>query len=69
MTDEGRHYVEFAAALKALAATDPRYSEVIAEMDHIWWRLGEPEREEIEGLLIAIDEVERTGRAIPGGIK
>jgi hypothetical protein len=56
MTDEGKRYVELADALKALGACDPRYSEVV------WWRLSEPEREEIERLLIAIDEVVKTER-------
>src|SRR5680860_294592 len=65
MSAEGRCYVEFASELKALAATDPRYGEVVGEMDRIWWSLGEPEREEIEGLLIAIDEVERSGKGYP----
>jgi hypothetical protein len=65
MTAEGRRYVELAADLKNLASANPRYGEVVGEMDRIWKHLVEPEREEIEGLLIAIDEVERTGKGFP----
>lgn len=65
MTAEGRRYVELAAELKALDASASRYDEVADEMDRIWWRLSEPEREEIDGILIAIDEVDRTGKGHP----
>ena len=65
MTDDGKRYVELAAELKVLRASDARYGEVSGEMDRIWWRLSEPEQEEVEGLLIAIDEVERTGKGYP----
>jgi hypothetical protein len=65
VTGEDNLYVEFVAELKLLDASAPRYVEITAEMDRIWWQLSEPEREEIEGLLIAIDEVERTGKGYP----
>ena len=65
MTDEGRRYVELAAELKVLRANDARYGEVSGEMERIWGQLSEPEREEVDGLLIAIDEVERTGKGYP----
>jgi hypothetical protein len=65
MTDEGKRYVGLAAVLKDLEADEPRYYEVVDEMDQIWRRLSEPERDEINGLLIAIDEVERTGEGYP----
>lgn len=65
MTDEGKRYVDLAAELKALSAGATRYAEVAGEMDRIWWRLSEPECEEVNGLLIAIDEVERTGKGYP----
>ena len=65
MTDEGKRYVKLSEDLKVLEGSDPRYGEVSAEMDRIWWRLSELEREEIEGLLIAIDVVERTGKGYP----
>ena len=65
MTDEGRRYVGLAAVLKDLDSDEPRYFEVVDEMDQIWRRLAELERDEINGLLIAIDEVERTGKGYP----
>ena len=65
MTAEGRRYVELTAELKVLDDRDPRYAEVADAMDRIWWKLGELERQEIEGCLIALDEVERTGKGYP----
>lgn len=65
MTDEGNRYVGLAALLNDLDADEPRYHAVAGEMDQIWRSLTEPEREEINGLLIAIDEVERTGNGYP----
>jgi hypothetical protein len=65
MTDEGKRYVDLADELKALSAGAPRYAVVAGEMDRIWRCLSELEREEIDGLLIAIDEVERTGKGYP----
>lgn len=65
MTDEGRRYVELAAELKLLDANASRYDEVSAEMDRLWWQLGDSEQEEIEGFLIAADEVECIGNGYP----
>jgi hypothetical protein len=60
-----RRYVELGEEMKTLNYKAPRYLEVLGEMDRIWAGLSELEREEIEGLLIAIDEVERTGKGYP----
>lgn len=65
MTDEGRRYVGLAVVLKDLNSDEPRYFKIIDEMDQIWWRLGELEHDEINGILIAIDEVEHTGKGHP----
>lgn len=65
MTDEGRRYVELAEVLKDLDADDPRYDEGVDEADQIWRRLGAAEREQINGLLFALDEVARTGKGYP----
>ena len=65
MTAEGTRYVELAAELKKIAGNVPRYTEIAGEMDRIWGNLTDLEREEIDGLLISIDEVERTGKGYP----
>lgn len=65
MTTEGKRYVGFAALLNDLDADDPRYHVIVGEMEQIWRSLTEPEREEINGLLIVIDEVKRTGKGYP----
>lgn len=65
MTDEGKRYVELAAELEKLDGASQRYDEVAGEMDRIWWELSEPERDEINGLLIALDEVARNGKGYP----
>lgn len=65
MTDEGKRYVDLVEELKTLDRANVRYAEVSGEADRIWWTLSESEQEEIEGLLFAIDMVERTGRGYP----
>jgi hypothetical protein len=65
LTDARRRYVECAGELKKLSGNTPRYAEIVGEMDRIWSQLGESEHDEITGLLIAIDEVERTGNGYP----
>lgn len=65
MTNEGKRYVGLGVVLKDLDVDEQRYDEVVGEMDQIWGRLGELERDEINGLLFAIDEVERTGKGYP----
>ena len=65
MTGAGRRYVELATELKKLVGDDPRYGEVVGAMDRIWSQLGETERDEINGLLICLDEVDRTGKGYP----
>lgn len=65
MTEQATRYLAIADELKSVDATSPRYGDLIAEADRIWWMLSESEHEQIEGLLFAIDEVDRTGKGYP----
>lgn len=65
MTDAGRRYVGLAAELEALKVGSPHYWEILGEMERIWEMLDDPEHEEVEGILIAINEVEHMGKGYP----
>lgn len=65
MTAEGKRYVDLVEELKTLDPDNARYKEICSEADLIWWTLDEAVQDEIDGVLSAIDEAERTGKGPP----
>jgi len=65
VTSAGKRYVDLAELLRTLRDDDPQRAEIDADMEQIWRRLDPMERDEIHGLFIALDEVDRTGMGYP----